>query len=142
MIKSNYVKFTQQLPWKSHIWTYAYISAKRYHCKTSGINFVFTNELEKTQISVVDLSELSLSPTCIVHIQTILLCMFHVDFVLCPGLDSLSRKWMSAGTKPSLLNYHEVLASFWCIWQNAGCLLFYSLFSHWNSNLLFNKLKI
>lgn len=36
------------------------MSTKQYHCKTSGINFVFTNELEKTLISVVDLSELSL----------------------------------------------------------------------------------
>lgn len=78
---------------ENHIYKHIHVSQlNSITGKTSGINFVFTNELEKTLIPVVTRLNCPLSSTCIVHIQMILLCMFHVDLLLCPGLDLPSRK--------------------------------------------------
>lgn len=57
MIKSNYVKVS----FENHLCKHKHISQlNNITDKISGINFAFTHALEKTQIPVVDFSELSL----------------------------------------------------------------------------------
>lgn len=88
MIQSNYMKFTEQLPWKLYKNICKYWNS--ITGEGSGINCVFTNELEKTENNPCwRLVWIVSSFTCVVHILKILYVCFMLilfcvqDLILC-----------------------------------------------------------